>query len=40
MLKINKFKKQTDRLLLVSEKKIYKVDAQKIKVCSAALAPT
>jgi len=32
MLKINKFKKQTDRFLLVSEKKIYKVDAAKIKV--------
>jgi len=32
MLKINKFKKQTDRLLLISEKKIYKVDSAKIKV--------
>merc|ERR1719427_972592 len=30
--KINKFKKQTDRLLVVSEKKLYKVDAAKIKV--------
>ena len=32
MIKINKFKKQTDRLLVVSEKKLYKVDAAKIKV--------
>ena len=33
MIKINKFKKQTDRLLVVSEKKLYKVDpATKIKV--------
>ena len=32
MIKINKFKKQTDRLLVVSEKKLYKVDAVKIKV--------
>ena len=33
MIKINKFKKQTDRLLVVSEKKLYKVDpANKIKV--------
>ena len=34
MIKINKFKKQTDRLLVVSEKKLYKVDAAKIKVIS------
>ena len=38
MIKINKFKKQTDRLLVVSEKKLYKVDAAKIKVSNQGLA--
>ena len=32
MLKINKFKKTSDRLLLISEKKIYKLDDKKSKV--------
>jgi len=32
ILKINKFKKTTDRLLLISEKKIYKLDDKKSKV--------
>ena len=32
MLKINKFKKTAERLLLLSEKKIYKLDDKKSKV--------
>ena len=32
ILKINRFKKQTDRLLVISEKKVYKIDGAKNKV--------